>query len=53
VNCTDLAIVEASYGKSSSQPGFDLRADVNGDGIVNLVDLSTVSRQLPAGTVCH
>jgi Cohesin domain/Dockerin type I domain len=53
VNCTDLAIVKASYGKSSSQPGFDLRADVNGDGIVNLVDLSTVSRQLPAGTVCH
>jgi hypothetical protein len=53
VDCADLAIVKASYGRSSSQPGFDLRADVNGDGIVNLVDLSTVSRQLPPGTVCH
>lgn len=53
VSCADLAIVKASYGKSSSQPGYDLRADVNADGIVNLVDLATVSQKLAAGTICH
>jgi Dockerin type I domain len=52
VNCADLAIVNASFGKRSGQAGFDARADVNGDRIVNLVDLATVSRALPAGTKC-
>jgi hypothetical protein len=36
-----------------NQSGFDPRADVNGDGIVNILDLSFVARQLPAGTVCE
>ena len=53
VDCSDLAIVKASFGKKSGQAGFDPRADVNGDGVVNLVDLATVSRQLPAGTKCQ
>jgi hypothetical protein len=52
VNCADIAIVKASFGKKTGQPGFDPRADVNGDGIVNVSDLATVSRQLPAGTTC-
>ncbi len=52
VNCADIAIVKASFGKKSGQAGFDPRADVNGDGAVNVVDLATVSRQLPAGTTC-
>jgi hypothetical protein len=53
INCADLGIVKASFGKSHGQPGFDPRADVNRDGIVNVVDLSSVARQLPAGTVCN
>jgi Bacterial Ig-like domain (group 3)/Dockerin type I domain len=53
VSCADLAIVKASFGKKTGQPGFDPRADVNGDGIVNILDLSAVARQLPAGTVCQ
>jgi putative Ig domain-containing protein/dockerin type I repeat protein len=53
VNCTDMAIVKASFGKKTGQIGFDPRADVNGDGVVNVLDLSTVARQLPAGTTCH
>jgi hypothetical protein len=53
VDCSDLAIVKASFGKSMNQSGFDPRADVNGDGIVNILDLSFVARQLPAGTVCE
>ena len=53
VNCADLDIVKASFGKKIGQAGFDPRADVNSDGIVNVFDLSTVARQLPAGTVCQ
>src|SRR5262249_8136709 len=34
VNCADLAIVKASFGKKSGQVGFDPRADANGDGVV-------------------
>jgi len=52
VNCTDMAIVKASFGKKVGQLGFDPRADVNGDGVVNVLDLSIVARQLPAGTTC-
>jgi hypothetical protein len=52
VNCADLAVINASFGKRTGQAGFDSRADVNGDGIVNLLDLATVSRALPAGTKC-
>jgi hypothetical protein len=29
---------------------FDPRADVNDDVVVNVIDLATVARQLPAGT---
>jgi hypothetical protein len=28
-------------------------ADVNNDGVVNVVDLSMVARALPPGTVCN
>lgn len=52
VDCGDLAIIRASFGKKTGQSGFDPRADVNGDGIVNVLDLSTVAQQLPAGTAC-
>jgi hypothetical protein len=53
VNCVDLDIVKASFGKKIGQTGFDPRADVNGDGVVNVIDLSMVAKQLPAGTVCQ
>ncbi len=52
VNCADLAIIKASFGKKTGQAGFDPRADVNGDGVVNVIDLAFVSRLLPAGTAC-
>lgn len=52
VDCADLAIVKASFGKKSGQPGFDLRADTNSDGVVNVRDLSFVAHKLPAGTRC-
>jgi hypothetical protein len=52
VNCGDVAMVKASFGKLSSQSGFDVRADVNIDGVVDVRDLAIVSRQLPAGARC-
>jgi len=52
VNCADLAIIKASFGKKTGQAGFDPRADVNGDGVVNVLDLSAVAKLVPAGTVC-
>jgi hypothetical protein len=52
VNCADLALVRASFGKRTGQAGFDARADVNGDGVVDLRDLTLVSQRLPAGVSC-
>lgn len=53
IDCTDLGIVKAAFGKSSGESGYDARADVNGDGVVNILDLALVAKQLPAGTVCQ
>jgi hypothetical protein len=52
VTCVDLAIVKDSFGKRTGQAKFDVRADVNKDGIVDIRDLSFVSRLLPTGTKC-
>lgn len=53
VNCVDLHLVRASFGRKISQSGFDPRADINKDGLVNILDLSAVAREIPAGTVCQ
>ncbi len=53
VNCADLNIVKASFGKKTGRPGFDSRADVNRDGIVNVLDLSAEAKLVPAGTTCN
>jgi hypothetical protein len=53
VNCADLAIIKAAFGKKVGQVGFDFRADVNGDGVVNILDLSAEAKLMPAGTVCQ
>ena len=52
INCADIAILKASFGKRTGQPGFDARADVNHDGIVDVRDLATVSQKLIPGTTC-
>lgn len=51
VDCADLQIVRQSLGKRSGQAGFDPRADVNGDGVVDVRDLAAVSVKL-AGRTC-
>jgi len=52
VDCTDMSIVQSSFGLRLGQPGFDSRADTNHDNVVNIVDLAYVSRHLPKGVVC-
>jgi hypothetical protein len=53
VACADVAIVKASLNKRTGQAGFDARADVNKDGIVNAIDLSYVNARLPKGLSCN
>jgi hypothetical protein len=52
VNCADVSTMRASFGKRTGQAGFDSRADLNNDGVVNVIDLTMVTRLLPAGTRC-
>lgn len=52
VNCSDLDIVKASFGKKVGMPGFDGRADINQDGVVNVLDLAIVAQHLPSSTSC-
>lgn len=53
VNCTDIAIVKAAFGKKVGQEGYDPRADINADGAVDIRDLAFVTQKLPAGTRCR
>lgn len=53
VNCSDIAIVRAAFGKKLGQSGFDARADTNHDNVVNVRDLAFVSRNLPSSVVCR
>jgi trimeric autotransporter adhesin len=52
VNCADVAIVRAAFGRTVGQPGYVAAADLNSDGIINIRDLAFVTQRLPAGTVC-
>ncbi len=42
VNIVDLALVGASFGRSSGSPGYNSSADLNNDLLVNIVDLAVV-----------
>ena len=53
VDCKDVGIVKAAYGKVRGQPAFNDAADINRDNIINIVDLSYVQSRLPKGTVCQ
>ena len=45
-------VVKAAYGTRAGQPGYNSRADVNSDGVINIYDVAFVSRLLPPGTTC-
>jgi len=52
VNCADIALVRAAFGKRTGQAGFDPRADVTGDGVVDARDLNYVSQRATPGLSC-
>jgi virginiamycin B lyase len=52
VDCADVSMVKALTGKRTGQAGFDVRADLNRDGIIDVRDLAAVTQALSAGTVC-
>ena len=53
VNCADVSIVKSSFGKRTGQAGYNIAADLNSDGVVDIRDLFDVSHQLPAGSTCQ
>ncbi|MES2353424.1 MAG: dockerin type I domain-containing protein [Pseudomonadota bacterium] len=53
VNCTDVKIVKAVFGKTCNQAGYNSLADVNQDCAIDIRDLATVSQQLIQGTTCQ
>ena len=52
VNCADIALVRAAFGKRTGQAGFDPRADVTGDGVIDARDLNYVSQRATPGLSC-
>jgi trimeric autotransporter adhesin len=52
VDCADAAIIRPLIDIAVGQPGFDPRADINGNGIIDRRDLRFVTQRLPPGTVC-
>ncbi len=52
LTCADLVAVRSSVGRRYGSAGFNPRADVNGDGVVDVKDVAAVAQKLPAGTVC-
>lgn len=52
IDCNDIAIVKASFGKRAGQAGFDPRADVTGDGVVDVRDLAGIAQKLIPATQC-
>lgn len=53
VDCDDLGLVKASFGKRAGQPAFNPTVDIDINGIVDARDLAQVARQVPVGTICN
>jgi hypothetical protein len=52
-SCGLVYLVNASLGTSKGQPGYLASADINGDGVVNGVDLALALAQVPNGVLCE
>jgi hypothetical protein len=52
VSCSDISVVKAALGTFIGVAGYDNRADLNADGLVDLRDLAFVASHLPAATKC-
>jgi hypothetical protein len=53
VDCADVVIVRSALGTKAGGAGFDARADVNLDGVVDERDLAYVTGHIPAGMRCQ
>jgi hypothetical protein len=51
-DCADYSLVRAALGTKAGQAGFDARADVVADGVINVLDLALVAKNLAVGKVC-
>ena len=51
LGCDDYAIIKGVLGKRSGQAGYDARADLNQDGVIDARDLTQVSQRIAGG--CH
>jgi len=45
----DYAVMFASFGKTRGEPGFDPRADLDGDGAVTSTDFGLLQKFCPLG----
>ena len=52
VDLVEPGVDGVGFGKRTGQAGFDLRADVVKDGVIDVRDLAFVTQRLPAGTKC-
>jgi hypothetical protein len=53
VDCGDLDIIRASFGKKAGELGIDARADVNLDGVVDIRDIAVaIANFTTPGAVC-
>jgi len=52
VTCQDLTIAGSVVGKRTGQVGFFPTADIDRNGMIDIRDISAISRLLPAGAHC-
>jgi hypothetical protein len=53
VDCKDYDLVKAALNSKAGGLNYNPLADVNSDGVVNVVDLAFITAHLPAGTKCQ
>jgi hypothetical protein len=53
VDCKDYDLVKAALNSKAGGPNYNPVADVNSDGVVNVIDLAFITSHLPAGTKCQ
>jgi hypothetical protein len=51
--CGLVYLVNASLGTQAGQPGYNVGADLNNDGVVNTTDLNIALHQVPHGLTCE
>ncbi len=52
VTCADLALVRSKLGLAAGQPGYVAQVDVNGDGVIDIRDITFITKRLVSSTRC-